>query len=91
MTARIARLLNYRTLASGQSNSASGQPTVARFASTLLDREVAEIAIESLRAMSLPPAPAALAGWVENAWRYARSSTIDGRDHAILASRSLTN
>jgi len=93
--ARVARLLNYRTLVSGQSNGASDQPTVARIASTLLDQEVAEIAMESLGADAVTSDPdAPLGGWVEDAWRYARSSTIASGTTEILrllASRALIN
>ena len=93
--ARIARLLNYRTLASGQGNGGSDQPSVARIASTLLDQEVAEIAMESLGGEALSAdSDAPLGGWVEDAWRYARSSTIASGTTEILrllASRTLTN
>jgi len=93
--ARVARLLNYRTLVSGQSNGAADQPTVARIASTLLDQEVAEIAMESLGADAVTSDPdAPLGGWVEDAWRYARSSTIASGTTEILrllASRALIN
>jgi alkylation response protein AidB-like acyl-CoA dehydrogenase len=92
--ARIARLLNYRTVASGQSNGTSDQPTVARIATTLLDQEVAELAMESLGGDALAAGPdAPLGGRVEDAWRYARSATIASGTTEILrllASRSLT-
>ena len=93
--ARIARLLNYRAVASGESNGTSDQPTVARIATTLLDQEVAEIAMESLGGDALASgADAPLGGRVEDAWRYARSATIASGTTEILrllASRSLTN
>jgi alkylation response protein AidB-like acyl-CoA dehydrogenase len=92
--ARIARLLNYRTVASGQSNSTSEQPTVARIATTLLDQEVAEIAMDSLGGDAVAADPdAPLGGRVEDVWRYARSATIASGTTEILrllASRSLT-
>src|SRR3984885_14633285 len=92
--ARIARLLNYRAVASGESNGTSDQPTVARIATTLLDQEVAEIAMESLGGDALASgADAPLGGRVEDAWRYARSATIASGTTEILrllASRALT-
>lgn len=91
--ARIARLLSYRTLASGQNGRAPVQPSVARIASTLLDQEVAEIAMEAAGANAVDADPdAPLGGWIEDAWRYARSSTIASGTTEIqrlLAARSL--
>lgn len=93
--ARIARLLSYRTLASGQGSGIPAQPSISRIASTLLDQQVAEIAMESLGPESVDGAETApLGGWVEDAWRYARSATIASGTTEIqrlLASRALTN
>jgi alkylation response protein AidB-like acyl-CoA dehydrogenase len=93
--ARIARLLNYRTLATSQNGGTPHQPSVARIASTLLDQHVAEIAMDSVGGSALDPDPDAWhGGWVENAWRYAQSATIASGTTEIqrlLTSRALIN
>ncbi len=90
--ARIARLLSYRTLANGESDGNPAQPAVARIASTLLDQHVAEIAMVAAGADALD-AENADSGWIEDTWRYARSSTVASGTTEIqrlLVSRSLT-
>ena len=71
------------------------QPSVARIASTLLDQDVAEIAMDSVGGSALDPDPDAWhGGWVENAWRYAQSATIASGTTEIqrlLTSRALVN
>jgi alkylation response protein AidB-like acyl-CoA dehydrogenase len=86
--ARVARLLSYRTIASAQDGGRPSQPSISRIASTLLDQQVAEIAMEAAGADAVD------AGWIEDAWRYARSSTIASGTTEIqrlLAARSLTD
>ena len=75
--ARTARLMNYRSIASTASAEIPGGVSGARLATTLLDQEVAALALEvlgeeGLYADDLAP----LEAWVEEAWRYARSATI---------------
>ena len=75
---RIARLLSYRTVGRLDDGTiSSGDPAVARLASTLLDQELAELAAEMLGDDALSSDPSApLGGFVEDAWRYARASGI---------------
>lgn len=75
---RIARLLNYRTVARMEDETVvSGDAALARLASTGLDQEVAELAAEIVGDEALSNEPdAPLEGFVEDAWRYARASTI---------------
>jgi alkylation response protein AidB-like acyl-CoA dehydrogenase len=91
--ARIARLLSYRTLMSGQEDGAPPQPSVARIVSTLLDQSVAELAMDSIGGSALDPDPETWhGGWAEDALRYARSATIASGTTEIqrlLASRAL--
>jgi alkylation response protein AidB-like acyl-CoA dehydrogenase len=93
--ARRARLLSYRTLASNDNGGKPPQPSISRIASTLLDQAVAEIAMEAAGADAVDADDdAPLGGWVEDAWRYAHSSTIASGTTEIqrlLASRSLTD
>jgi alkylation response protein AidB-like acyl-CoA dehydrogenase len=86
--ARVARLLSYRTLARPGGGEWT-QPSVARIASTLLDQQVAEIAMEVGGADAIGDGD-----WIEDLWRYARSSTIASGTTEIqrlLASRALTD
>jgi alkylation response protein AidB-like acyl-CoA dehydrogenase len=93
--ARIARLLSYRTLVSSQKDGSPPQPSVSRIASTLLDQDVAELAMDSVGAAALDADPDSWhGGWVEDAWRYSRSATIASGTTEIqrlLASRALIN
>jgi alkylation response protein AidB-like acyl-CoA dehydrogenase len=55
----------------------------------LLDQEVTEVAMDAGAGDSLDAA-----GWIEDAWRYARSSTIGSGTtevHRLLAARALTS
>jgi alkylation response protein AidB-like acyl-CoA dehydrogenase len=75
--ARIARLMNYRSVAATASSPTPGAVSIARLASTLLDQDVAELALEILGEEGLSPGgDVPLDGWAEEGWRYARSSTI---------------
>jgi alkylation response protein AidB-like acyl-CoA dehydrogenase len=91
--ARTARLLSYRTLVSSENDGTPPQPSVARIASTLLDQQVAELAMDSVGGAALDPDPEAWhGGWAEDAWRYAQSATIASGTTEIqrlLASRAL--
>ena len=91
--ARVARLLSYRTVAAPESDGSPPQPSVARIASTLLDQEVAEVAMDALGGEAVDAgADAPLGGSVENGWRYARSSTIASGTteiHRLLLARAL--
>lgn len=92
--ARTARLLNYRSLATSASAEVPGGVSGARLATTLLDQEVAALALEivgeeGLYADDLAPMEA----WVEEAWRYARSATIASGTSEIqrlLVARAMT-
>jgi alkylation response protein AidB-like acyl-CoA dehydrogenase len=90
--ARIARLLAYRVV--GEPGGTPPQPSAARIATTLLDQEVAELAMATLGADSLDANPELpLGGAVEDAWRYATTATIAGGTieiQRLLLSRSLT-
>jgi alkylation response protein AidB-like acyl-CoA dehydrogenase len=75
--ARVARLLSYRTLVTTEDGDTPVQPSIARIASTSLDQRVAELAMETAGADAVDASTDALLdGWAEDAWRYARSSTI---------------
>ncbi|HMJ37840.1 MAG TPA: acyl-CoA dehydrogenase family protein [Baekduia sp.] len=76
---RVARLLAYRVLAIGEQAGElpAHEPALQRIASTLLDQEVAELAMEVAGADGLDDAPGALLdGRAEDHWRYARASTV---------------
>ena len=75
---RIARLLSYRTVGRLDDGTiSSGDPAVARLASTLLDQELADLSVEVVGQDALSNDPAVpLGGFVEDAWRYARASGI---------------
>jgi alkylation response protein AidB-like acyl-CoA dehydrogenase len=92
--ARIARLLNYRVLASGEESGEPVQPSVARISSITLDQRVAELAMETMGSDAVDPDPAqALSGRVEEHWRYARSATVASGTtevHRLLAARYMT-
>jgi alkylation response protein AidB-like acyl-CoA dehydrogenase len=75
--ARTARLMNYRAIASTTTSEVPGGVSGARLTTTLLDQEVAELALEILGEEGLYDDDLApLEAWVESAWRYARSATI---------------
>jgi alkylation response protein AidB-like acyl-CoA dehydrogenase len=77
VAARTARLLNYRSVARSGADGVPAGVSVARIASTLLDQEVAALALEVLGEDGLSTEPEVPAGgWMEGAWRYARASTI---------------
>lgn len=92
--ARTARLMNYRSLASTPSADVPGGVSGARLATTLLDQEVAALALEvlgeeGLYADDLAP----LEAWAEEAWRYARSATIasgTSEVQRLLVARAMT-
>jgi alkylation response protein AidB-like acyl-CoA dehydrogenase len=79
--AQVARLLNYRVVhdrRDGGLPSAVGGP-VARIASTTLDQEVADLAMDALGPdglLDLEEDGAPLQGHTEHHWRYAQSSTV---------------
>jgi alkylation response protein AidB-like acyl-CoA dehydrogenase len=93
---RVARLLSYRTVGRLDDGTiTSGDPAVARLASTELDKELAELAAEALGEDALSNDPEApLGGFVEDAWRYARASGIASGTtevQRLLISRDLTS
>lgn len=76
---RVARLLAYRVvgLLEEEGDVSMTEAATARIASTLLDQEVAELAMEVLGPDALDDAPdAPLRGRAEDHWRYARSATV---------------
>jgi alkylation response protein AidB-like acyl-CoA dehydrogenase len=75
---RIARLLSYRVVARRDDGAvSSGDPAVARLASTTLDQELGELAMEMLGADALSnDHDAPLDGFAEDAWRYSRAAGI---------------
>jgi alkylation response protein AidB-like acyl-CoA dehydrogenase len=79
--AKVARLLNHRVVhdrMAGGPPSAIGGPA-ARIASTTLDQEVADLAMDVLGAdglLDLEEEGAPLHGHTEHHWRYAQSSTV---------------
>jgi alkylation response protein AidB-like acyl-CoA dehydrogenase len=75
---RAARLLSYRVLATHENGDlGTADASIARIASTLLDQEVAELAAEIVGQDALSDAAdVPLGGFVEDAWRYARTSTV---------------
>jgi alkylation response protein AidB-like acyl-CoA dehydrogenase len=75
---RIARLLSYRTVGRlDEGTITSGEPSVARLASTTLDQELAELAAEVVGEDALSNDPEGpLGGFVEDAWRYSRAAGI---------------
>ncbi len=92
---RVARLLSYRVVEASEEDQLSpADPNLARIASTLLDQDVAELAMEVLGPDAFDPADEApLGGRVEGAFRYARASTISSGTTEIqrmLVSRSVT-
>ena len=91
---RVARLLSYRVVASTEDGGEPSQPSVARIVATLLDQEVAELAMDAIGSDAVDAGEgAALHGRVEDLWRYARSSTIASGTTEIqrlLAARALT-
>ncbi|HEX3803133.1 MAG TPA: acyl-CoA dehydrogenase family protein [Solirubrobacteraceae bacterium] len=93
--ARVARLLSYRTLVTTENGDMPTQPSVARIASTLLDQRVADLAMETAGADAVDASEdAVLDGSAEDAWRYARSSTIASGTTEIqrlLASRAMVD
>jgi alkylation response protein AidB-like acyl-CoA dehydrogenase len=93
--ARVARLLCYRTLVTTENGDMPTKPSVARIASTLLDQRVAELAMETAGGDAVDASEdAALDGWAEDVWRYARSATIASGTTEIqrlLASRALVD
>jgi alkylation response protein AidB-like acyl-CoA dehydrogenase len=92
--ARTARLMNYRSLAAAPSADVPGGVSGARLVTTLLDQEVAAMALEvlgeeGLYADDLAP----LEAWAEEAWRYARSATIasgTSEVQRLLVARAMT-
>jgi alkylation response protein AidB-like acyl-CoA dehydrogenase len=90
--ARTARLMNYRSIDSA--NEIPGGVSGARLETTLLDQEVAALALEVLGEEGLyDDAMAPLEAWVEEAWRYARSATIasgTSEVQRLLVSRGMT-
>lgn len=92
--ARTARLMNYRALSSATSSGVPGGVSGARLATTLLDQEVAALALEILGEEGLyDDALAPLEAWAEEAWRYARSATIasgTSEVQRLLVARAMT-
>ena len=77
-----------------QNDGTPSNPSVARIVATLLDQEVAELAMDALGPDGVDASErAALNGRAESLWRYARSSTIASGTTEIqrlIASRALT-
>lgn len=93
--ARTARLMNYRSIASTASADIPGGVSGARLATTLLDQEVAALALEVLGEEGLynDEDLTPLEAWVEEAWRYARSATIasgTSEVQRLLVARAMT-
>jgi alkylation response protein AidB-like acyl-CoA dehydrogenase len=92
--ARTARLMNYRAIASSTTAEIPGGVSTARLTTTLLDQEVAALALEILGEEGLYDDDLApLEAWVEEAWRYARSATIasgTSEVQRLLVSRGMT-
>jgi alkylation response protein AidB-like acyl-CoA dehydrogenase len=92
--ARTARLMNYRALASAASTGVPGGVSGARLETTLLDQEVAALALEVLGEEGLyDDQLAPLEAWIEEAWRYARSATIasgTSEVQRLLIARAMT-
>jgi alkylation response protein AidB-like acyl-CoA dehydrogenase len=92
--ARTARLMNYRAIASSTTADIPGGVSTARLTTTLLDQEVAALALEILGEEGLYDDDLApLEAWVEEAWRYARSATIasgTSEVQRLLISRAMT-
>lgn len=77
MKTRVARLMNYRAIGATTSSDVPNGVSGARLFTTMLDQEVAALALEILGEEGLyDDALAPLEGWIEGAWRYARSATI---------------
>ena len=92
---RVARLLSYRVVAASEDDDGTpADPNLARIAATLLDQEVAELALEVLGPDAVSNGDDAPGGGgAEGAWRYARASTISSGTTEIqrmLVSRKLT-
>jgi alkylation response protein AidB-like acyl-CoA dehydrogenase len=92
--ARVARLMNYRSVSSTLADATPGGVSAARIVTTLLDQEVADLALEILGEDGLlATEEVPLGGWVEDAWRYARASTIASGTTEIqrmLVARTMT-
>jgi alkylation response protein AidB-like acyl-CoA dehydrogenase len=75
---RVARLLTYRVIAAHDDGEVPDvEPALARIASTTLDQEVAELAMEVVGPDALDDDPSLpLRGRTEDIWRYARASTV---------------
>jgi alkylation response protein AidB-like acyl-CoA dehydrogenase len=92
---RAARLLSYRVVAAGEADQTdAADPNLARIAATLLDQQVAELAMEILGPAAVSSDESVpLDGVVEGAWRYARASTVSSGTTEIqrwLVARNLT-
>lgn len=94
MKARTARLMNYRSVSAVSAGSRANGVSAARLATTLLDQEVAALAVEVLGEEGLYDDEAAPQhGSIEGAWRYARSATIasgTSEVQRLLVARELT-
>jgi alkylation response protein AidB-like acyl-CoA dehydrogenase len=92
--ARVARLMNYRALSSTATSDVPGGVSGARLVTTLLDQEVAALALEVLGEDGLySDGLAPLDAWAEEAWRYARSATIasgTSEVQRLLVARAMT-
>lgn len=92
--ARVARLMNYRALASTATSDVPGGVSGARLVTTLLDQEVAALALEVLGEEGLyADELAPLDAWAEEAFRYARSATIasgTSEVQRLLVARAMT-
>ena len=91
---RTARLMNYRSVSAIATGSPINGVSTARLATTLLDQEVAALALEVLGEEGLYDDESAPEhGSIEEAWRYARSATIASGTSEIqrlLIARELT-
>jgi alkylation response protein AidB-like acyl-CoA dehydrogenase len=78
--ATVARLLNYRVVAGQLSGTEDGLANpIARIASTTLDQEAADLAMDALGVSALLEVgeqDAPLFGNTEHHWRYANASTV---------------
>lgn len=93
--ARAARLMNYRAVAATTSSEIPDGVSAARLLTTTLDQEVATLALDILGEEGLYSDEfAPLDGWIEDAWRYARSATIASGTSEIqrmLIARAMTS
>jgi alkylation response protein AidB-like acyl-CoA dehydrogenase len=74
---RVARLLAYRAVANQGDGIDPADASAARIVTTMCDQAVAEVLFEAVGATALDSgADAALAGAIDDHWRYAQAATV---------------